>query len=231
MEAVQSSIPFVLTAQKHMVSCSFYHSSMSAFLTVALVHFLGMISPGPDFAIVSKNSLVYSRKKGVLTALGIALGLEMHVAYSLLGIGFVISKSIVLYSILKYVGAAYLLYIGWKALRSTPEVAEEVLTKDRKDIGSREAFLNGLLTNMFNPKVTLFMLALFTQVIDPATPLLTQAFYGVYMGVSTFTWFGFLACVLSLASIKRAFQSVQHNVERVMGAVLIALGLKVATSE
>ncbi|PIQ76306.1 hypothetical protein COU78_02125 [Candidatus Peregrinibacteria bacterium CG10_big_fil_rev_8_21_14_0_10_49_24] len=204
---------------------------MSAFLTVALVHFLGMISPGPDFAIVSKNSLVHSRKKGVLTALGIALGLEMHVTYSLLGIGFIISKSIVLYSLLKYVGAAYLLYIGWKALRSQPTCNEDLSQQSCKKMTNKEAFCNGLLTNMFNPKVTLFMLALFTQVIDPATPLLTQALYGAYMGVSTFLWFSFLACILSLSTIKNIFRSIQHYVERVMGAVLIALGLKVATSE
>ena len=202
---------------------------MSAFLTVAIVHLLGVMSPGPDFAIVTRNSLSYSRKTGIITAAGIALGLQVHVLYSLLGIGLLISRSIVLFSIIKYLGAAYLIYIGWKALTAKKaEVSRTVIEKEEKDISPLQAFRNGFLCNVLNPKATLFMLALFTQVIDPTPPLAIQGFYGVYMGLATFVWFSFLASVFSLSIIKRTFERAQTLIERTMGAVLIGLGIKVA---
>ena len=201
---------------------------MSAFLTVAIIHLLGVMSPGPDFAIVTRNALAYSRRTGLMTAAGIALGLQVHVLYSLLGIGLVISQSILLFNILKYLGAAYLIFVGWKALRAKKGTLEVDTVEKKKDISAAHAFRNGFLCNVLNPKATIFMLALFTQVIDPSTPIAIQAFYGVYMGAATFVWFSFVASVFSLSLIKRTFQGIQHWLERAMGAVLVALGIKVA---
>lgn len=93
---------------------------LAQFLTVALVHFLAVVSPGPDFAMVTRNSIIYSRKTGIYTSIGIAVGILVHVAYSLLGIGFIIAKSIVLFNIIKFIGAGYLIYIGYKSFRAKP---------------------------------------------------------------------------------------------------------------
>src|SRR3989344_4015691 len=93
---------------------------MHAFLTIALIHLLAVASPGPDFAIVLKQSLSQPRRIVYFTALGVGLGILIHVAYSLVGIGFIIARSIVLFSIIKWLGAGYLLFIGWKSLRATP---------------------------------------------------------------------------------------------------------------
>ncbi len=201
---------------------------MIAFLTIALIHLLGVASPGPDFAIVTRNSLTYSRRAGISTAAGIALGLQVHVLYSLLGIGLIISRSILLFTIIKYIGACYLLYIGWKALTAKTAGTTHVRAERRKDIPIGQAFRMGLLTNVLNPKVTLFMLALFTQVIDPATPILVQTFYGMYMGVATFLWFTMLACIFNLPPVRHTFDRIGLAVERTMGAILMALGLRVA---
>lgn len=204
---------------------------MSAFLTVALVHLLGVMSPGPDFLIVTRSALAYSRKTGVWTALGVALGILVHVAYCLLGIGLVISQSIVLFSLIKYLGAAYLLYIGWHALTDKPSAKlEESLHHATKDISTFKAVRIGFLTNALNPKASLFFLAVFTQVIDQSTPIGVQLFYGIYMCVATFAWFGFIASVLSISAIKKRFARMQSVAERIMGGLLIALGLKVALS-
>jgi len=203
---------------------------MSAFLTIAVIHFLAVMSPGPDFAIVTRNSLSYSRKDGIATAAGCGFGILVHVVYSLLGIGLLISRSILLFTIIKYIGAGYLIYIGWKALTTK---SEEIGFSDKKElqpISVWQAFRNGFFTNVLNPKATLFMLALFTQVIEHSTPVVIQALYGFYMGAATFVWFSFIASVLSLHSIKKCFKNIQSSVERVMGALLIALGLKVAFS-
>lgn len=207
---------------------------LAQLLTVAIVHLLAVMSPGPDFAMVTRNSLIYSRKVAIYTSLGIALGISVHVAYSLFGIGFIISKSILLFSIIKYIGAAYLIYIGYKSLRAKPtvEVAQDQtqVPMAAKTITAKSAIWSGFLTNALNPKATLFFLALFTQVIDPLTPKSIQLVYGFEMMFITFIWFSIISVIFSNSLIKSKIGRVQHHVERVTGVVLIALGIKVALS-
>jgi len=203
---------------------------LTEFITVAAIHLLGAMSPGPDFALISRNSLVYSRKAGVYTAIGLALGILIHVSYSLIGIGLIISKSILLFSIIKYLGAAYLIYLGYKAIRTKRNSFYLNNQKINNNLGKLEAVKIGFVANILNPKVTLFFLALFTQVINPETPLLIQVLYGLEMSVMTFCWFAFLSTILSHRIIKNKFSSGQHYLEKTFGAILIALGIKVALS-
>lgn len=126
------------------------------FLTVVVIHLLAVMSPGPDFALVSRNSFVYSRRSGVFSALGIALGLGVHVAYSLVGIGLLIAQSIVLFSTIKFIGAAYLIYLGVRSLLSKKKPAGAELLEEKSDITKFAALKQGFLTNILNPKVTLF---------------------------------------------------------------------------
>ncbi|MFO0719016.1 MAG: LysE family translocator [Candidatus Paceibacterota bacterium] len=202
---------------------------LAQFLTVALVHFLAVVSPGPDFAMVTRNSIIYSRKTGIYTSIGIAVGILVHVAYSLLGIGFIIAKSIVLFNIIKFIGAGYLIYIGYKSFRAKPFVqTEKDVNVKNKDMRPWASFKIGFLTNALNPKATLFFLALFTQVIDPATPKTIQLAYGIEMMVITFVWFALVSLFFSNSLIRSRIGKVQHYVERVTGVVLITLGIKVA---
>lgn len=200
------------------------------FLAVATVHLLAVMSPGPDFILISRNSLVYSRKVGLYSAIGLGLGILVHVTYSLIGIGFIISKSILLFSILKFLGAGYLMYIGYKCLRTKPRKEQQAVLDKKDDIGKFAAIRMGFLTNVLNPKATLFFFALFTQVINPSTPKFIQVFYGLEMSAMTFAWFAFVAITLSHNLIRKRFISVQHYLERTFGVILIALGIKVALS-
>ena len=93
-----------------------------------------------------------------------------------------------------------------------------------------QAIRIGFLCNALNPKVTLFFLALFTQVIDPRTPFIIELFYGLFMSAQTFLWFTMLGFVLTLGPIRSCLDVIHLWAERVMGAVLIALGVKVALS-
>ncbi|HOX40928.1 MAG TPA: LysE family transporter [bacterium] len=206
------------------------HNYLPEFLTVVLVHLLGVMSPGPDFAMITRSSLVYSRKTGIYSALGLALGILVHVTYSLIGIGLIISKSIVLFSTIKFIGAGYLIWIGYKSLRSKPNEDKEKVV-EKKDIGTFAAIRLGFFTNVLNPKVTLFFLALFTQVISPSTPFAIRIIYGIETSLMTFLWFGLVALVFSNPRIKQSFSRVQHHFEKVFGALLIALGIKVALSK
>jgi len=201
---------------------------LTEFLTIVVIHLLAVASPGPDFALIVRNSVMYSRRMGVWSAVGLSLGILTHVAYSLLGIGFIISQSIVLFSIIKFLGAGYLIYIGIKSLRAKQEGAQHAEVSQNIDMTLLAAVKMGYLTNILNPKVTLFIFSVFTQVIDPATPLMVQLLYGFEMAGMTLLWFSMVATVLNHPAVRRRFQGIQHYVEKVMGAVLIALGLRLA---
>lgn len=202
------------------------------FLTVALIHLLAVASPGPDFAVVVRESVTHGRKAGTWAALGVGSAIFLHVGYSLLGIGFIVSQSIVLFNALKWAAAAYLLYIGIKALRAKParpvDESVEALPSERS---ARGAYISGFVTNGLNPKATLFFLSLFTVVINPHTPLLVQGGYGVYLALATAAWFCLVARLFSQARVRAGFARMGHWFDRAMGGVLVALGLKLALTE
>lgn len=167
-------------------------------ITVVVLQLLVIISPGPDFAIICRNSLVYSRKTGIYSALGLASGILVHVTYSLVGIGLIISKTIILFSAIKLLGAVYLIYIGYKSLRAEPDNKLNQKFNMKKDISKFAAVRMGFVNNVLNPKVTLFFLSLFTQVINPHTPLSVKIWYGLHAnGYYDF----YLVCVGSVSDI------------------------------
>lgn len=205
----------------------------SSLLAVLGIHLLAVMSPGPDFAVVVKNSLAHGRKQGVVTALGITVGILAHLTYSFLGLGFLIAKSILIFSIVKYCGAVYLLWIGIQALRSKQNVDDAVTQNhvEQAPVSPSQAFKEGLLTNLLNPKATLFFVGIFTQFITPETSL---AWYGaVTIGIvfNQAWWFSSVALVFSLSALRGKTQGIRIWLDRTMGAVLIALGLKVALSQ
>ena len=202
------------------------------FLTVALIHLLAVASPGPDFAIVVRESVAHGRRAGTWTALGVGTGIFVHVAYSLLGIGLIVSQSIVLFNALKWLAAAYLFYIGIKALRVKPAAPGSLeVAGDGIERSPRAAFVTGFITNGLNPKATLFFLSLFTVVINPHTPLTVQAGYGVYLAFATAIWFCLVALLFSQRRVRAGFARLGHWFDRLMGAVLVGLGVKLAFTE
>lgn len=202
--------------------------TMTAFLTMALIHFLSVVSPGPDFAFVVKNSLQYDRRSAFYTALGIGLGIGVHVSYCLLGLAIIIVKSIFVFNIIKFLGATYLIYIGVKALfaKNNSDKKTIVLEKPAASISAWQAIKQGFLCNVLNPKASLFILGLFTLVIKPTTPMSIQLFYGIWMMLVTFLWFAFLAGVITHPYIRAKIFRIQPIVSRCMGAFLVLFGLK-----
>lgn len=203
---------------------------LNEFLLVALVHLLAVMSPGPDFAIVIRNSVSAGRQAGLMTAAGIGTGILIHVGYSLLGIGLIVSQSVWLFNLLKLLAAAYLIYIGIRALRAQPQ-AQAIEGPSTVHMAPRQAFLNGFITNGLNPKATLFFLSLFTAVISAQTPLMVQAGYGLYLMLATGTWFALVAVLFSQPRVRRGFARLGHWFDRLMGVVLIGLGLHLVLSE
>lgn len=203
---------------------------LAIFLTVALAHLLAVISPGPDFIMITRNSLIYSRKTGIYSAIGLGLGILVHVIYSLVGIGLIISKSIVLFNVIKFIGAGYLIYIGYKSLTSKSSKINVATGEQKKDITKLAAIRIGFITNVTNPKATLFFLSLFTLIVTPTTPLFVKILMGTEMSIVTSLWFIFVAFVASHHLVKNKIGGIQHFAEKFIGVVLIALGIKVAFS-
>ncbi len=155
----------------------------------------------------------------------------VHVFYTLAGIGLIISQSILLFNAIKFAGAAYLIYLGWKSLQAKPrgiEVAQAV--EDKKDISSLKAVGMGIATNALNPKVTLFFLSLFMQFISAGTPFAIQVALGLETALIIGVWFVLVALMFSHDWLKLKLQKVGHWFERLTGAALIGLGIKVALS-
>ena len=155
---------------------------MLELVSVVTITLLAVISPGADFAMVSRNSMFLSRRAGMLTALGISLGVLVHVTYSMLGIGLLISQSILLFNLVKFAGAAYLIWLGISMLRSRKADPQQAVSAAQ--LSDWQALRIGFLTNALNPKTTLFVVALFTQVISPDTATLTQLGYGLFMSAA-----------------------------------------------
>jgi RhtB (resistance to homoserine/threonine) family protein len=204
-------------------------------LAMASVQLAATMSPGPAFVMSMRNSVVYGRYVGVLTALGLALGVGAHVIFVLAGLSFVIAQSVYFYNFIKYAGAAYLIYIGIKSLRARKRV-DAAQTDEPKgaqviSITPFEAVKIGFLTNLLNPKAVLFFTAVYSQFVDIHTPWHSHALYGLTSVAIEFLWFAGVAVVLTNPMIKQRFVRIVHWIERACGGLMIALGLKLALSK
>ncbi|MBD0335995.1 MAG: LysE family transporter [Cyanobacteria bacterium Co-bin13] len=204
---------------------------LSGWLAVLAVGLVAVITPGPDFVLTLRSSLAHSRQAGIYTAVGIGAGNLVHATYSLIGIGAIVSQSILLFNLLKGLGAAYLVYVGLKSLCARKAAVGIGTVGSRRTISRRAAFRIGFFGNLLNPKATLFFLALFTQVVQPATPVLVQAGYGVAIAALALIWFTLVAVWISQAGIQVRLEACSHWLERLSGAVLIAFGLRLAVAD
>lgn len=200
-------------------------SEWAVFVTVALAHLLAVSSPGPDFAMVVRQSLACGRAAGVWTAAGIGSGIVFHVAYGLFGLSWLTRKFPASLSAIGVAGALFLLWMGTQAIRAQPgaEAAESLPPAQRG--GPRRFFGIGLLTNVLNPKAALFFVALFTTVVSGPVSLALQLAIGLWIPLTTFAWFCFVALMLGNPAVRRRLRRIAHWIDRGMGLVLIVLGL------
>jgi len=199
------------------------------FSAVALAHLLAVASPGPDFAIVLKQSLDHGRRTAIWTSIGIGSGILVHVTYSLLGLGFLIRSSELWFNLVKYAGVAYVAWLGLQALRAVPrDSLADVGVGSSRPPAARAAFLTGFLTNALNPKATLFFLSLFVMLVSPQTPRWVQAGYGAWMVLTTMAWFCFVAVVFAQPETRKKFLRHGHWIDRLLGLIFLAFAIRLA---
>lgn len=200
------------------------------FAVITAVHLLAAASPGPDFALVTRQSLLYGRRAGLLASVGIALGLAIHIAYSAAGLAAVIAHSAQWMTAIKLLGGGYLIYLGVRSLRSHP-AADSVHQETRTLTGSAlRQIAGGFFCNAFNPKAPIYFLALFTVVLSPDLPAVTLAIYGAWLMILQWLWFSLVATVFAHGAIRRRLLAASHWIERVFGIAMVGLGLRVLMS-
>lgn len=202
------------------------------FAAIMLAFGIGAVAPGPDFAMVLRQSIAHGRAPAIATSAGIASAILVHGAYTLLGIGLVVSQSILLFNVLKFAGAAYLLWLGISALRApAPTEPESIDAPARRVMTLPRAFGIGFLTNLLNPKAVLFFLSLFTTLVAAATPLPVKASYVAAMSVLLFTWFALVSVFFTTPAIRSGFYRLGQWFNRATGAALIFLAIRVAVTQ
>jgi RhtB (resistance to homoserine/threonine) family protein len=200
----------------------------SMIATVAFINLIAAISPGPDFVMCVRNSLIYSRKVGIYTGIGISLGLVVHIFYSAVGIALIISKSAILFSIIKYLGAGYLAYMGISSILAKKSALNITEAHQIKEIPVFQAIKTGFLTNILNPKASIFFLGLFTLVIGSKTPAYILVIITAIIIVTAIVWFSIVAILFSQKRIKNYFQKTEKALNYILGGLLILLSIKIA---
>lgn len=196
------------------------------FLAGLAVLALLTISPGADMALVAKITLERGRRDALLATLGICSGLLVHATASALGLSVILATSAEAFTVVKLAGAAYLVYLGVQALRSSFRQESVAALTPRR---ATSPFAQGLLSNVLNPKVAVFYLTFMPQFMSPGDNVLSRSLaFAVAHGIMGVAWLTAYAYVLSRISVVLGRSGVRRWLERVTGGVLVALGLRLA---
>ncbi|QPE19376.1 LysE family translocator [Providencia rettgeri] len=196
---------------------------MNEIIAVATITILAVISPGPDFAMVTRNSYTYGIKTGLLCALGIAIGVQVHVFYTVFGITLVILSSPTLFLIVKLIGVFYLVYIGFKSLTNKVKISSDKTSS--KPLSALNAFKNGFLTNALNPKTMFFVVSVYSQVISTQNSIWLNLSYGLFISFAHWLWFSLIAIFFATPVVRNKILNYQFVMDRTIGTLLILLGL------
>lgn len=198
------------------------------FATAALAHALAVMSPGPDFAMVVRQTLAHGRAAGVRTALGIGSGICVHVAWGLFGLGWLLARMPWLLDALLHAGAGFLIWMGAQALRAQPQTAQDEVASPAA--ARHRDYLIGVLTNLLNPKAMLFFVALCTPLVTAGASAALRFALGAWIVFATTAWFSLVSVTLDHPRWRATLRRHAHWIDRGMGLVLIALGLAMLIS-
>lgn len=195
---------------------------MTELIAVLTISIFAVISPGPDFAMVSRNSLTLSRQAGTLTAIGIGLGVIVHVTYTIMGIGVILHQSLVLFTLLKIAGSIYLIWLGIKMVKAKPQTQE--VDKPQSAPNGLAAMKMGFMTNALNPKTSIFIVSLFMQVVRADTPPIILIGYGLLIAIIHMIWFSLVARFFSTQTVRKKIINIRGWIDRFFGLLLIGFG-------
>lgn len=194
------------------------------FLKIAGIHFVAVVSPGPDLVMILRNTLSHSKRSGIMSALGTTSGILVHATYTLLGIGILIKEAPLAFNGLRVLGACYLAFVGWRAIRTAfKNKTSYDFEKEKQDISRFRAWRSGFFTNMTNPMVLVLFLSIFSTVVQESTPLFIQGLFMVEILIISIVWFVAVAILFSLPAVRAFFNRLGPWLDVGAGVVLIGL--------
>ncbi len=200
--------------------------TFTTWLSLVAVCTLGAISPGPSLAVVMRQTLCNGRSHGVLTGIAHAAGVALWAALTLFGLALLVTQQPLLYRVITYSGAAYLAWIGIKALRSTQQPSETTQTINTPKLN---ALRDGLAISLLNPKLAIFFIALFSQFVSANQSRTEQWLMMGTAAVIDALWYCLVAVILSHSRFIGTLQRQSVTLERISGLIFIALALRVIT--
>jgi threonine/homoserine/homoserine lactone efflux protein len=192
---------------------------------VGLIHLVALVSPGPDFVVACRNSLLYSRTIGIYTAVGFGFGVCVHISYAVFGLSWLIANNELIFIVVQYLGAFYLILIGIKSCRSfQSQIGQETISVSSR-ISPFGAVRIGFITNVLNPKATLFFLSLFSTMLNPTVGELTLVVIAVLLVVTTILWFSLVALLISHPRFTTALKRYEKIMHQFFGVLLVGIGV------
>lgn len=196
------------------------------FLTVALVHLIALMSPGPDFFFVSQTAASRSRREAMMGVLGISLGIVVWAGVALMGLHLILQKMAWLHQIIMVGGGIYLCWMGWQLLRSaraqqTQPAAEAQVALPK----AGRSFIRGFLTNLSNPKAVIYFGSVFSLFVGDSVG--AGARWGLFLLIvaETFVWFSLVAVVFALPAMRRGYQRLAKWIDGLAGVLFTGFGL------
>ncbi|WP_448565594.1 LysE family translocator [Thalassotalea ganghwensis] len=197
-------------------------------LSLVTICILGALSPGPSLALVIRNTLQGGSSTGYATAISHGLGVALYAAITATGIALIIVSSPLLYKIIQYSGAAFLVYLGIKALLSKKQnihVDEQVQTET--NVKAINGWRDGFLIAFLNPKLAIFFLALFSQFVDENADWQQKIIMTMTVGCIDALWYVIVAYMISRGPIISRLKQNSHIIDKVTGSFLILLAARV----
>ncbi|PAY13831.1 LysE family translocator [Bacillus sp. 7705b] len=203
---------------------------MENYLLFIFTAILIIIMPGPGFALVTKNTLSHGKKGGIKTVLGTVSGMMIHTVMATLGLSAILMKSAILFTIIKYAGAVYLIYLAVKSIKSAFSKKENIIvTEDAKVkvTSTVKSFRQGFITAILNPKTTVFFLSFLPQfIVSNQSHFFQFLFLGLTFTILTGIWYLFYIVLIHKLRIFLKKESINRTIEGVMGTVLLAFGIR-----
>ncbi|MEZ8320012.1 LysE family translocator [Vibrio splendidus] len=209
-------------------------NEVTILITLASIHFIALMSPGPDFALVVQNATRHGRQTGLYIALGLSCGILLHSLLSLTGISYLVHQQPTLFAIIQLAGGSYLLYLGYGALKATWQIiqnhdddADIVNSNDLILTNKRQAFSKGFATNILNPKALVFFISLMSSLVPADISLSGKGFALIILfGLSLF-WFSLLAWMLSTKALQKKLSEATVYVDGLCGVVFSLIGVSI----
>ncbi|MGS0707835.1 LysE family transporter [Acinetobacter sp. ANC 3781] len=201
---------------------------MTPLISIAVIHFFALISPGPDFFFVTQSAIRQSRTHALCAALGVSLSILVWSICAISGLHFLFQKIAWLQQVLMTLGGLYLLYLGIQLLKSAFNKNPVPISKNQNEILPKKShstlLVQGFLTNMANPKALVYFSSVFSIAISTNVSIFEQSSLLALVFIESLIWFSAVALVFSTAKINYYYQKFSKKIDGITGGIFISFG-------